>query len=211
MLAPQSGQTRLRMAEIKLELLFVTTESEAIRSLPAVAVLHRRMHRTVSGAAGAFRGGVPWIGLRPLASDVKCESTSVAKCSSTSSRKKDQMEIRVQRKKGVRALRLARRSSTRDYKCVPGRFASVFFTGPCKPGKATGRKGNLDANASATRETLSCCQASRRGELPGSGVTSSTAHRAGPSALDPAGTFLPNRPLAAGTVLSWQRVYLSLR
>jgi len=35
MLAPQSGQTRLRIAEIKLELLFVTTASEAIKSLPA--------------------------------------------------------------------------------------------------------------------------------------------------------------------------------
>jgi hypothetical protein len=42
MLAPQSGQTRLRIAEIKLELVFVTTTSEAIMSLPVVAVLHRR-------------------------------------------------------------------------------------------------------------------------------------------------------------------------
>ncbi len=48
MRAPQSGQTRLRMAEIKIELLFVTTASEAIKSLPAVAILHRRMHRTLS-------------------------------------------------------------------------------------------------------------------------------------------------------------------
>lgn len=37
---------------------------------------------------------------------------------------------------------------------------------------------------------------SRRGELPGSGVTSSTPHRAGASAQDPAGTFLPTRPSA---------------
>jgi len=39
MLAPQSGQTRLRIAEIKLELLFVTTTSEAIKCLPTVAVV----------------------------------------------------------------------------------------------------------------------------------------------------------------------------
>jgi hypothetical protein len=48
MLDPQSGQTRLRIAEIKLELAVVTTASEAIMSLPVVAVLHRRMHRTLS-------------------------------------------------------------------------------------------------------------------------------------------------------------------
>jgi hypothetical protein len=48
MLAPENGQTRLRIAEIKLELLFETRASEAIMSLPAVAVLHRRMHRTLS-------------------------------------------------------------------------------------------------------------------------------------------------------------------
>ena len=47
------------MAEIKLELLFVTTASEAIKSLPAVAILHRRMHRTLSGAASAFGDGCP--------------------------------------------------------------------------------------------------------------------------------------------------------
>ncbi len=48
MLVPQRGQTRLRTAEIKLELLFVTTANAAIISLPVVAVLHRRMHRTLS-------------------------------------------------------------------------------------------------------------------------------------------------------------------
>lgn len=48
---------------------------------------------------------------------------------------------------------------------------------------------------------------SHRGELPGSGVTSSTAHRAGPSAQDPAGTFLRNRPLPTGTVLASDMVY----
>ena len=57
MLAPQSGQIRLRIAEIKLKSVFVTTEIEAIRSLPVVAVLHRRMHKTVSGAASAFAEG----------------------------------------------------------------------------------------------------------------------------------------------------------
>ena len=38
MLAPQRGQTRLRMAEMKLEVAFVTSVGEAIESLPAVAV-----------------------------------------------------------------------------------------------------------------------------------------------------------------------------
>jgi len=48
MLAPQSGQTRLRISEIKLMLMFLATANEAIISLPVVAVLHRRMHRTLS-------------------------------------------------------------------------------------------------------------------------------------------------------------------
>ena len=56
------------MAEIKLELRFVTMASEAIKSLPVVAILHRRMHRTLSGAASAFGEGC-LAGLRPLASD----------------------------------------------------------------------------------------------------------------------------------------------
>jgi len=34
MLAPQSGQIRLRIAEIELELMFVTTANEAIMSPP---------------------------------------------------------------------------------------------------------------------------------------------------------------------------------
>jgi hypothetical protein len=46
--APQRGQTRLRIAEIKLEFLFATTASEATMSLPAEAVSHRRMYRTLS-------------------------------------------------------------------------------------------------------------------------------------------------------------------
>ena len=60
MLAPQSGQIRLRIAEIKLELVSVTTASEAITSLPVVAVLHRRMHRTLSaGPQARFGEGCP--------------------------------------------------------------------------------------------------------------------------------------------------------
>ena len=46
--APQSGQTRLRIAEIKVMLLFLTTANEAIMSLPIAVVLHHRMHRTLS-------------------------------------------------------------------------------------------------------------------------------------------------------------------
>jgi hypothetical protein len=77
MLAPQSGQTKLRIAEIKLELVFVTTASEAIMSLPAVGVLHRRMHRNLKhGAAGAFWGrALGGQGLRPLASDSNVRAT----------------------------------------------------------------------------------------------------------------------------------------
>ena len=64
------------MAEIKLELLFVTTASEAIKSLPAVAVLHRRMHRTLSKGPQARLGrGARLIGLRPLASDSSMRAT----------------------------------------------------------------------------------------------------------------------------------------
>ena len=63
------------MAEIKLELLFVTTASEAIKSLPVVAIPHRRMHRTLSGAAGAFAEGCRLLGLRPLASDSNRRAT----------------------------------------------------------------------------------------------------------------------------------------
>ena len=50
MLAPQSGQTRLRIAEIKLKLVFVTAANEAIISLSVVPVLNHRMHRTLSAA-----------------------------------------------------------------------------------------------------------------------------------------------------------------
>jgi len=74
MLAPQSGQTRLRIAEIRLELLFVTTASEAIQSLPVVAVLYRRVHRTLSGAASAFGDGCPLDRAAALCFGLKDES-----------------------------------------------------------------------------------------------------------------------------------------
>jgi hypothetical protein len=58
MLAPQSGQTRLRIAEIKLMLLFPATANEAIMFLPVMAVLHRRIAQNLQrGAAGAFLVG----------------------------------------------------------------------------------------------------------------------------------------------------------
>jgi hypothetical protein len=49
---------------------------------------------------------------------------------------------------------------------------------------------------SIIREDVCFVDRSRRGELPGSGVTSSTPYRAGPSAEDPAGTLLPTSPAA---------------
>jgi hypothetical protein len=62
MLAPQSGQTRLRIAEIKLESVFVTTASEAIMSLPVVALLHRRCTEPSSaGPQARFGEGARWI------------------------------------------------------------------------------------------------------------------------------------------------------
>ena len=55
MLAPQSEQTRLRIAEIKLMLVSLATANEAIMSLPVAAVLHHRMAQNLKrGAAGAF-------------------------------------------------------------------------------------------------------------------------------------------------------------
>jgi hypothetical protein len=49
---------------------------------------------------------------------------------------------------------------------------------------------------SIIREDVCFVDGSRRGELPGSGVAYSTPYRAGPSAEDPAGTFLPTSPAA---------------
>jgi hypothetical protein len=82
-----------------------------------------------------------------------------------------------------------------------GRFASLSFTGLCKPERAAGGNRNKDAKAkSNSRGHLLRRHRSRRGELPGSGVTSSTPCRAGLSAQDPAGTFLPTSPAA---YLNW--------
>jgi hypothetical protein len=69
-------------------------------------------------------------------------------------------------------------------KQYPGRFASLSFTGLCKPERAAG--GNRkDAKAERnSRGHLLRRHRSRRGELPGSGVTSSTPYRAGLSAQD---------------------------
>jgi hypothetical protein len=67
------------MAEMKLEVLFVTAASEAIMSLPAVAILHRRVHRTLSGAASAFGKECSLDGLRPLASDSSMRATESPK------------------------------------------------------------------------------------------------------------------------------------
>jgi hypothetical protein len=48
MLAPQSGQTRLHIAEIKLMLVFLTTANEAIMSLPFLRRFFTAgMHRTL--------------------------------------------------------------------------------------------------------------------------------------------------------------------
>jgi len=76
MLAPQSGQTRLRIAEIKLILRFLTTANKAIMPLPALVAPHHRMHRTLSaGPQTRFGQGARWIGLRPLASDSNMGAT----------------------------------------------------------------------------------------------------------------------------------------
>jgi hypothetical protein len=57
MLAPHSGQTRLRIAEIKLMLVFLTTANEIMMDLPFLAaILRRRMHRTLSAGLQARFG-----------------------------------------------------------------------------------------------------------------------------------------------------------
>jgi hypothetical protein len=60
-LAPQSGQTKLRIAEIKLMLVLPTTANAAILSLTVVAV-PRRMHRTLSAESrrSVFWEGTHW-------------------------------------------------------------------------------------------------------------------------------------------------------
>jgi len=60
MLAPQSGQTRLRIPEIKIELVFVAAAIEAIMSLPVCDSSPPNARNLKRGAAGAF--GRHWIG-----------------------------------------------------------------------------------------------------------------------------------------------------
>jgi len=57
MLAPQSGQIRLRIAEIKLEFLFVTRASEAIMFLPAARffTVEQNLRREAAGVLGGTR------------------------------------------------------------------------------------------------------------------------------------------------------------
>jgi hypothetical protein len=58
MLAPQSGQTRLRIAEMKLMLAFLTTVNEAIVSLPFFRRFFTAEYTNLKRwAAGAF-----WVG-----------------------------------------------------------------------------------------------------------------------------------------------------
>jgi len=74
MLAPQSGQTRLRIVEIKLMLVFLTTANEPILSLLFCSGSSPRMHRTLGrGAAGACWGG------RSLERSAACASDSDAR------------------------------------------------------------------------------------------------------------------------------------
>jgi hypothetical protein len=81
MLAPQSGQTRLRIVEIKSEFVFVTTAYEAIMSLPVVAVLPRQMHRTLSaGPQAHFGEGAGWKEATAPRFGFKRMSNRVAKC-----------------------------------------------------------------------------------------------------------------------------------
>jgi len=57
-------------------LVFPTTVNAALMSLPVVAVLHPRMHRTLSaGPQVRFGGGARGTGLRPLASDSNVRAT----------------------------------------------------------------------------------------------------------------------------------------
>src|SRR5438105_6387293 len=75
--APQSGQTRLRIAEIKVMLAFLTTAKQAIMSLPFCGSSSppnaQNLKRRV---AGAFWEGAHLIGLRPLASYSNLRATA---------------------------------------------------------------------------------------------------------------------------------------
>jgi hypothetical protein len=81
MLAPQSGQTRLRIAETKLMLVFLTTANEAIMSLPFCGASSPPNAQNLKrGAAGAFWGGRLWTGAAAPRFGFKSESNCVAKC-----------------------------------------------------------------------------------------------------------------------------------
>jgi hypothetical protein len=79
MLAPQSGQTRLRIAEIKPMLVFLTTANEAIISLLCGDSSPPNAQNLMRGAGGAFWGGRRWTVPRPRFG-FKSESNCVAKC-----------------------------------------------------------------------------------------------------------------------------------
>jgi hypothetical protein len=80
MLAPQSGQTRLRIAEIKLMSVFLTTADEAIMSLPFCGGSSPPNAQNLKrGAAGAF-WGAPLDGAAAPRFGFKSESNCVAKC-----------------------------------------------------------------------------------------------------------------------------------
>jgi|GEM_PF-4506463 len=57
MLAPQSGQTKLRIAEIKLELVFVTTTCEAIMPSLLWRFFTAECTEPSAGPPDAFCGG----------------------------------------------------------------------------------------------------------------------------------------------------------
>jgi hypothetical protein len=51
------------MEEMKLMLVFLTAANKAVMSLPVVAVLHRRMHSTLSaGPQAGFGESARWMG-----------------------------------------------------------------------------------------------------------------------------------------------------
>jgi hypothetical protein len=66
MLAPQSGQTRLRIADIKLMLAFLTTANEAIIFLPFCGGPSPPNAQNLKrGAGGAFGEDAQWKGYGP--------------------------------------------------------------------------------------------------------------------------------------------------
>jgi hypothetical protein len=81
----------------------------------------------------------------------------------------------------------------------PGRFASLSFTGLCKPDRAAAENRNQDAKAKRNSRRRQLRRHGRGVEsLPDSGLTSSTPHRVGPSAR-PGRNHPPNSPAADGT------------